>query len=150
MLKRKISSSSFITVNGKRYSLPSLYIGNAVSVISLPSDRYLLELQGYCRIVSSKHSEIYLEDYQYSNGLEELEKRLLISALIGPSTKILTLWFARSRNHPLLSFQVLNGVHYLADRYGVDIVEESSTYFVDIGKSSYYLLKRMVITRATN
>lgn len=145
---RTVSSSSFITVNKRRFSLPSIFRGQRVEVIPLDHDRYLLKLPQYCRIVNSKYSKFFLEDYQYCDGRDELEKKLLISALIGPHTRILSLWFARSKPHIILSFQIINGVHYLADKYGTSIVEDASEYHVEVGISSYYLLKKKIIELA--
>lgn len=139
---RKVGKSSIISVFRKKYSLPVQFRGQIVLVTTLTGDRYLLALQNYCRIVKSIHSETYVEDFQGADFTDEINKTLYTAALVGPWVKGFVSQVIKSKKHFLFSYPTVNGVFFLADKYGVDLTNQAAEYVLDTAKPSYYLLKR--------
>lgn len=141
---RKADSSSIIQYNKRRYSVPSTYRGQKFNI--LDCDVLRIYNEKYCREYKRKVTTIYPEDYLDSEMKvnEEIERILLISALVGRHIFWVSKFLIKSKPHPYLSFRTIEAIFYLADEFGCDRVENASKYALEVEKPYYYLIKKLV------
>ncbi len=139
---RKIDSSSIIQYKKRRYSFPSIFRGDRVSIIETDNCLKIIG-DSYCRKIEKKVTTIYLEDYIclpeiVENSVEEI---LYTAALIGPYTMGVVRMIIKSKKHPYLAYRTIEALFYLAEKYSEDKVEEVALYSLEVSRPYYYFIK---------